>query len=98
MAMRQNKYSAHERLAHRATTWPPCVPTSHAHPRFGVSSITTIICIILFLFPFSSASAHTLQPIIKGKEIKEGSIPHSALAGNGRIFGRLLDGTKNNSP
>src|SRR5437764_6812665 len=42
-------------------------------------SISIIICFLLFLFPFSTTSAHT-------------------FANNGRIFGQLLDGTKNNAP
>ncbi len=47
--------------------------------RYNHVLIRFIICFLLFLFPFSSASAHT-------------------IADNGRIFGQLLDGTKNNTP
>src|SRR5437763_942815 len=41
--------------------------------------VALIICVLIFLFSFSTASAHT-------------------FAGNGRIFGQLLNGTKNNTP
>jgi 5-hydroxyisourate hydrolase-like protein (transthyretin family) len=53
-----------------------CIAFARIHSHV---SISIIICILLFLLPFSTVSAHT-------------------FASNGRIFGHLLDGTKNNTP
>ncbi|HZU02556.1 MAG TPA: carboxypeptidase-like regulatory domain-containing protein [Ktedonobacteraceae bacterium] len=55
------------------------VPTSRLAFLARSCAVTLIGCIFLFLFPFSTVSAHT-------------------FAASGRIFGQLLDGTKNNTP
>ena len=55
------------------------VPTTRLSSPAISCAVTLISCIFVFLFPFSTASAH-------------------ALSSNGRIFGQLLDGTKNNTP
>src|SRR5690348_18435314 len=55
------------------------IPTSRLAFLARSCAVTLIGCIFLFLFPFSTVSAHT-------------------FAASGRIFGQLLDGTKNNTP